>query len=130
VGTTHLCESCGYDVVLGPGHRNDSAVCVACGADFVVEYAASTLFFGHCSLETPGTLIWNNSDELKCDDRENPVELRRDVLPLPHSELPDLSRDTCPKCRTTGSLALSVPGECECPKCHKGVLKKIGVRIQ
>jgi hypothetical protein len=47
----------------------DLAVCVVCGADFVVEYAASTLFFGHCSLETPGTLICSNSDALKADER-------------------------------------------------------------
>jgi hypothetical protein len=60
-------------------------MCVVCGADFVVEYAASTLFFGHCSLETPGILIWCNSDEIKCDDRDNAVELRRDVLPLPNT---------------------------------------------
>jgi hypothetical protein len=111
----------------GPRNRNDSVVC---GADFVVEYAASTLYFGHCSLETPGTPIWSNSDELKCDDRDNPVVLRRDVLPLPNTELPDLRRDACPKCKTAGSLVLSVPDECECPRCHKGVLKKVSYRIQ
>jgi hypothetical protein len=105
-------------------------VCVVCGADFVVEYAASAVFFGHCSLETPGILIWSNSEELKSDDRENPVELRRDVLPLPNSELPDLRRDGCPKCKSVASLVLSLPNKCESPKCHKGVLKKIGVWIQ
>jgi hypothetical protein len=80
MGTTHRCESCGYDVLLGPAHRTDFAVCAACGADFVVEYDAIIAgLFGHCSPETPGTLIWFNSDALKADDRENPVELRRDV---------------------------------------------------
>ncbi len=109
----------------------DLAVCVTCGADFVVEYPATIAgLFGHCSPETPGTLIWSNSDALKADDRHNTVELRRNVLPLPDSELPDLRRDACPKCKSIGSLVLRVPDECECPKCHNGVVKKIGVWIQ
>jgi len=130
-GTKHCCGSCGYEILLGPGHRTDFAVCVACGADFVLAYSASVAgLFGHCSLQTPGTLIWSNSDALKVDDRDNPVELRRDVLPLPDSELPDLRGDTCPKCKSVGSLVLKVPDECECPKCHNGVLKKIDTWIQ
>jgi hypothetical protein len=130
MGSTHLCQSCGYELLLGPGHHMDLAVCVTCGADFVVEYVPTVFVFGHCSLETPGTLIWINSGALKADDRDNPVEIRRDVMPLPNSEFPDLRRDACPKCKTAGSLVLSVPDECECPKCHKGVLKKIGDWIQ
>jgi hypothetical protein len=64
------------------------------------------------------------------DDRDNPIELRRDVLPLPDSELSDLRRDACPKCQSVASLVLHVPDECECPKCHNGDLKKVGVWIQ
>jgi hypothetical protein len=69
-------------------------------------------------------LIWCNSDELKCDDRNNPVELRRDVSPLSNPEFLDLRGDACTKCKTIGSLVLSGLDECECPNCHKGVAKK------
>jgi hypothetical protein len=36
------------------------------------------------------------------------------------------SRDACPKYTTVGSLVLRVAKECECPKCHQGVLEEIG----
>jgi hypothetical protein len=94
----------------------------------------SRSLFGHSSLETSGTLSWSNSDALKADDRENPVELFRDVLPLPDSESPDLRRDKTtlrPDCPS--SSALFPPPSfslCDCPKCHNWVLKKIGVWIQ
>jgi hypothetical protein len=109
----------------------DLAMCAACGADFFVEYAASVAgLFGQCSIETPGTLIWCEGDALDPDARDNPVELRHDVLPLPDSEWPDLRRDTCPKCKSVGSLVLHIPNECECPKCHNGNLKRICTWIQ
>jgi hypothetical protein len=64
---------------------------------------------------TLSPLAAHNSDPLKADDRVNPVELRR---------------DPCPKCKSVGPLVLKVFGECGCPKCHGGVLKKIDVWIR
>jgi hypothetical protein len=130
MGSTHLCQSCGYELLLGPGHHMDLAVCVACGADFVVEYAPTVFVLGHCTAETPGTLVWSNSDALKADDRDNRVELRYDVLPLPKTDLPDLRGDTCPNCKSAGSLVLNLPDEFECPRCHNGLLKKVSDWIQ
>jgi hypothetical protein len=127
IGSTHLCQSCGYELLLGAGHHMDL---VACGADFVVEDAPTVFVLGHCTVETPGTLIWIDSDALKADDRDTPVEIRRDVLPLPKTDLPDLRRDTCPNCKSAGSLVFNLPDECESPRCHKGVLKNIRDWIQ
>jgi hypothetical protein len=106
----------------------DLAVCSACGADFVVDYPGG--MFSHCTDQTPGILLWNNSDALKADDRDNAVEIRAGVLPLPNSDFPDLSGHACPKCQKTGTLRLSLPDACECPRCHAGTLKKIGDWIQ
>jgi ribosomal protein S27AE len=138
VGATHQCQPCGYEVLLGPGHHSDFAVCTSCGADFVVEYDSSPPMtrssnhfeFAHCTNETPGTLIWYNSEELKADDRENPIELRRDVQPLPRTEFPDLGSDVCPNCGMKGSLVLHLPERFVCPKCHQGVLERVGTWIQ
>ena len=127
-GTTHVCEGCGYELLLGPGHHMDLAVCSACGADFEVRYPGG--MFSHCTNQTPGILIWNNSDALKADDRDNAVEVRAGVLPLPDSDFPDLSSDACPKCQKTGTLHLSLPDACECPRCHTGTLKNVGYWIQ
>jgi hypothetical protein len=128
IGTTHECDACGYEVLLGPGHHMDLAVCSACGADFCVQYSGG--MFAHCTVKTPGVLIWNDSDELKADDRDNPVEVRGGVFPVPGTDLPDLSRDTCPKCQNVGTLVLGLPKACVCPKCHTGQLRKGGTWIQ
>jgi hypothetical protein len=127
-GTTHVCEGCGYELLLGPGHHTDLAVCSACGADFVVDYPGG--MFSHCTNQTPGVLIWNNSDALKADDRDNAVEVGRGLLPLPGSDLPDLSSTACPKCQKMGTMRLSLSDACECPRCHNGTLKKVGEWIQ
>jgi hypothetical protein len=127
-GTKHVCEACGYELLLGPGHHMDLAVCSACGADFVVDYPGG--MFLHCTDQTPGVLIWNKSDALKADDRDNAVEVRRDVLPLTGSDSPDLSRDACPKCQKVGAMRLSLPDACDCPRCHDGTIKKVGEWIQ
>lgn len=128
LGTAHRCEKCGYEVQLGAGHKTDYAVCIACGADFVVDYGE--FMFAHCTDETPGTLIWFNSEALKIDDRDNPVEVRSGVLPIKGSDLPDLSSDVCPKCKSAGTLRLALEKVCSCPKCQSGVLREVGAWIQ
>jgi len=109
---------------LGPGHHSDLAVCMACGTSFRVDYlpikpgrpiGQLSLFFAHCTVETPGTLIWY-------DDGDNPIEMRRDVQPMPGSEFPDLTSDICPQCKAKSALVVSLPKHCEC---HKGILKKV-----
>ena len=128
LGTTHSCDSCGYEVLLGPGHHVDFALCIACGADFAVVYPGG--IFSHCTQQAPGVLWWYDSESLKADDRDNETMVREGVLPQPDSALPDLSADCCPRCKQGGTLRLSVPDVCECPKCHAGVLQKTDVWIQ
>ena len=127
-GTTHLCDGCGYELLLGPGHHMDFAFCSACGADFVVDYPGG--MFSHCTNETPDVLIWNNSDALKADDRNNEVEVRKGILPVPGSDLPDLSAVACSKCQAVDAIRLSLPDAYECPRCHNGTIKKVGDWIQ
>ena len=128
IGSTHECAACGYEVLLGPGHCLDFAVCTGCGADFQVLYSGG--MFATCTGETPGVLHFNNADALKADDRDNFVEIRSGVTPLPGCDLSDLSGDACPKCESAGSLVLRLPNECECPRCHQGRMKKVGTWIQ
>lgn len=127
MGTTHLCNACGYEVLLGHGHHSDRAVCTKCGADFIIDYPGG--MFAACTSETPGTLQWLDSDGLRADERDNPVVLRSDVMPI-GTDLPNLEADCCPRCATSGSLVLSLPDEQGCPKCHNGMLRKVGTWIQ
>ncbi len=106
----------------------DLAVCTSCGTDFRVHYPGG--MFAHCTQQTPGVLFWITSDALRADDRDTEVEVRGGVLPQPGSDLPDLSRDVCPKCSGTGTLLLALPDTCECPRCHTGRLNKVGDWIQ